>query len=220
VSRLALDPGHGGKDTGATGPAGVREKDVTLDIAHRVAPILAAQGVQIVLTRDDDRFVPLEERTARANAFSADLFVSIHCNASENKGRRGIETYVLDFTRDEIAVRVAARENATTQAASAELASILGDLRLADEAQRSTRFAQLMERAAMAALRMKYVDAVDGGVHTAGFYVLVGARMPSVLFETSYLSNPVEEQRLGSDDYRQALADAIANAVKAYREGR
>jgi N-acetylmuramoyl-L-alanine amidase len=220
VSRLALDPGHGGKDTGATGPAGVREKDVTLDIAHRVAPILAAQGVQIVLTRDDDRFVPLEERTARANAFSADLFVSIHCNASENKGRRGIETYVLDFTRDEIAVRVAARENATTQAASAELASILGDLRLADEAQRSTRFAQLMERSAMAALRMKYVDAVDGGVHTAGFYVLVGARMPSVLFETSYLSNPVEEQRLGSDDYRQALADAIANAVKAYREGR
>jgi len=220
VSRLALDPGHGGKDTGATGPIGVKEKDVTLDIAHRVAPVLAAQGVQVLLTRDDDRFVPLEERTARANEFSADLFVSIHCNASESKTRRGVETYVLDLTRDEIAARVAARENATTQAASAELASILGDLRLADEAQRSTRFAQLIERAAMATLQMKYSDAVDGGVHTAGFYVLVGARMPSVLFETSYLSNPVEEQRLGSDDYRQLLADAIANAVKAYREGR
>jgi N-acetylmuramoyl-L-alanine amidase len=220
VSRLALDPGHGGKDTGATGPSGLREKDVTLDVAHRVAPILAAEGVQVVLTRDDDRFVSLEERTAHANAFSADLFVSIHCNASESKARRGIETYVLDTTRDEIAARVAARENATTQAASAELASILGDLRLADQAQRSTRFAGLIERSAMAALQMRYGDAVEGGVHPAAFYVLVGARMPSVLFETSYLSNPIDEQRLGSDDGRQLLADAIANAVKAYREGR
>ena len=113
-----LDPGHGGKDTGAVGPSGVKEKEITLDVAHRVAPVLAGQGIQIVLTRDDDRFVSLEERTARANAFAADLFVSIHCNASESKGRRGVETYVLDTTRDEIAGRGAARENATTQAAS------------------------------------------------------------------------------------------------------
>jgi N-acetylmuramoyl-L-alanine amidase len=220
VSRLVLDPGHGGKDVGAVGPNGVREKDVTLDVAHRVAPILAAQGVQVVLTRDDDRFVSLEERTARANAFAADLFVSIHCNASEGHGRHGVETYVLDTTRDEIAARVAARENATTQAASAELASILGGMRMADEAARSARFAQLLQRASVAALAMKYGDIVDGGVHTAGFYVLVGARMPSVLFEGSYLSNAVEEQRLGSGEGRQILADAIANAVQAYREGR
>jgi N-acetylmuramoyl-L-alanine amidase len=220
VTRLVLDPGHGGRDTGAVGPSGVKEKDVTLDVAHRVAPVLAAGGVQVVLTRDDDRFVSLEERTARANAFGADLFVSIHCNASEGKARRGIETYVLDTTRDEIAARVAARENATTQAASAELASILGGMRMADEAQRSTRFAQLLERAATTAVQTKYGDVVDGGVHTAGFYVLVGARMPSVLFEVSYISNATEEQRLGSADYRQLLADAIANAVQAYREGR
>jgi len=220
VTRVVLDPGHGGRDTGAVGPAGVKEKDVTLDVAHRVAPVLAAQGVQVVLTRDDDRFVSLEERTARANAFGADLFVSIHCNASEGKGRRGIETYVLDTTRDEIAARVAARENATTQAASAELASILGGMRMADEAQRSTRFAQLLERAATTAVQSKYGDVVDGGVHTAGFYVLVGARMPSVLFEVSYISNATEEQRLGSVEYRQLLADSIANAVQAYREGR
>lgn len=220
VSRVVIDPGHGGKDTGAVGPGGVREKDVTLDVAHRVAPVLAGQGIQVVLTRDDDRFVTLEERTARANAFGADLFVSIHCNASESRGRRGIETYVLDTTRDEIADRVAARENATTQAASAELASILGGMRMADEAQRSTRFAQLLQRAAATAVQMKYADVVDGGVHTAGFYVLVGARMPSVLFEASYISNPIDEQRLGSDDYRQLVADAVANAVKAYREGR
>jgi N-acetylmuramoyl-L-alanine amidase len=220
VARVVLDPGHGGRDTGAVGPSGVREKDVTLDVARRVAPVLSAQGLQVMLTRGEDAFVSLEERTARANAFSADLFVSIHCNASESKGRRGVEAYVLDTTRDEIAARVAARENATTQAASAELASILGGMRLADEAQRSTRFAQLLERAAIAALQMRYGDVIDGGVHTAGFYVLVGARMPSVLFETSYLSNAIDEQRLGNDDYRQLLADAIANAVKAYREGR
>jgi N-acetylmuramoyl-L-alanine amidase len=215
-----LDPGHGGKDTGALGPTGVKEKEVTLDVARRVAPVLSAQGLQVVLTRNDDIFVSLEERTARANAFSADLFVSIHCNASEGRAHRGVESYVLDTTRDEIAARVAARENATTQAASVELASILGSMRLADEAQRSTRFAQLLERSAVAALQLKYADVVDGGVHTAGFYVLVGARMPSVLFEASYLSNPIEEQRLATGEYRQLIADAIANAVKAYREGR
>lgn len=220
IARVVLDPGHGGKDTGAVGPAGTREKDVTLDVAHRVAPVLSSQGIQVVLTRDDDRFVSLEERTARANAFAADLFVSIHCNASESRGRRGIETYVLDTTRDEIAARVAARENATTQDNSAELASILGGMRMADEAARSTRFAQLLQRASTTAARTRFGDAVDGGVHTAGFYVLVGARMPSVLFETSYISNPTEEQRLASDEYRQLLADAIANAIKAYREGR
>jgi N-acetylmuramoyl-L-alanine amidase len=220
VARVVLDPGHGGRDTGAVGSGGLREKDVTLDIAHRVAGILDAQGLRVVLTRDDDRFVSLEERTARANESAADLFVSIHCNASENHAHRGVETYVLDTTRDEIAARVAARENATTQAATAELASILGGLRLADQSQRSTRLARLLERSASTALQNRYGDVVNGGVHTAGFYVLVGAAMPSVLFETSYISNAVEEQRLATEDGRQLLADAIANAVKAYREGR
>jgi N-acetylmuramoyl-L-alanine amidase len=220
IARMALDPGHGGKDTGAVGPGGLKEKDVTLDVARRTAAILVGQGIDVVLTREDDHFVPLEERTARANAFGADLFVSIHCNASEIKTRRGVEAYVLDTSRDEIAARVAARENATTQAASADLTAILGDLRLADQSRHSVRFARLLGHAANSALGARYGDAVDGGVHTAGFYVLVGADMPSVLFETSYISNVTEEQRLGTDEYRQVLADAIANAVKAYREGR
>ncbi len=220
VARLVLDPGHGGKDTGAVGPSGVKEKDITLDVARRVAPVLATQGISVMLTRDDDRFVSLEERTALANGFDADLFVSIHCNASETKTHRGVETYVLDANRDELAARVAARENATSQAASADLASILGDLRLADQSHRSIRFARLLERAATSAIDAKYGDVVDGGVHTAGFYVLVGADMPSVLFETSYVSNVTDEQRLDSDEYRQILADAIANAVQAYRQGR
>ncbi len=220
VERVVLDPGHGGKDTGAVGPTGLMEKDVTLDVARRVGAALIAQGIHVLLTREDDRFVTLEERTARANAFSADLFLSIHCNASEGRARRGVETYLLDAARDEIAARIAARENETTQAASADLASMLGRMRLADQAARSAVFAGLVERAALATLQMKFADVVDGGVHVAGFYVLVGARMPSALLEASYISNAVDEQRLGTPEYRQMIADAMANAVKAYREGR
>ena len=220
VSRLVLDPGHGGTDRGAHGSTGLEEKDVTLDIARRVAPVLAAHGIEVLLTRAEDVFVSLEERTARANSFGADLFVSIHCNASESRSHRAIETYVLDTNRDEIAARVAARENATTQAASGELAAILGDMRMADSVHRSRRLAQLLLRASTTGVDSKYGDAINGGMHAAGFYVLVGARMPAVLFESSYISNPLDERRLASGEYRQVLADAIANAVRAYREGR
>ncbi len=220
VDRVAIDAGHGGNDPGALGPSGLKEKDVTLAVAHKLAPILARLGIQVTLTRDDDRFVTLEERTARANAFGADLFVSIHCNAAENKTRRGVETYVLDTTTSDMAGRVAARENATSQAASNEVAQLLASMRLADQATRSTRFAELLQRSGVASLGTQYSDVLDGGVHRAAFYVLVGARMPAALFETGYISNGLEEQRLGSSDYQQRLADAIANAVKAYREGR
>ena len=220
VARVVIDPGHGGNDPGATGPTGLKEKDVTLAVAHKLAPVLSRASVEVTLTRDDDRYVTLEERTARANAFGADLFVSIHCNAAEKSGRRGIETYVLDTTTSDMAGRVAARENGVSQAASAEVAQLLASMRLADQASRSTKLAELLQRSALGSLGTRYDEVVDGGVHRAGFYVLVGARMPAVLFETSYISNAVEEQRLGSDDYQQRLADAIANAVKAYREGR
>jgi N-acetylmuramoyl-L-alanine amidase len=220
VERVVIDPGHGGTDPGALGPTGLKEKDVTLAVAHKVAPILARLGVQVALTRDDDRFVTLEERTARANAFGADLFVSVHCNAAENKGRHGIETYVLDTTTSDMAGRVAARENATSQAASNEVAQLLASMRLADQASRSTKLAELLQRSAIASVTTQFPDAADGGVHRAAFYVLVGARMPAVLFETSYISNANEEQRLGSEQYQQRLADAIVNAVKAYKEGR
>lgn len=220
VSRVVLDPGHGGTDPGASGPTGLKEKDVTLAIAHRVAPVLARQGVEITLTRDDDRFVPLEERTARANAFGADLFVSIHCNAAENKSKHGVETYILDTSATETAGKVAARENGASTAAGNEVAQLLASMRIADQGTRSTRLAELLQRASIASLSTQYDAVTDGGVHRAGFYVLVGARMPAVLFETSYISNTNDEQRLGSADYQQRLADAIANAIKAYREGR
>ena len=220
VASVALDPGQGGNDAGARGPAGIKEKDVTLAIARRARALLVRDGLEVSLTRDDDRYVTLEERTARANQQGADLFVSIHCNAAESHARHGVETYVLDTTKDDIAARVAARENATSVGANVELGSILANMRLADQATHSNKLAELLQKSAMSSLRSKYDAVSDGGLHYAGFYVLVGARMPAVLFETSYVSNPTEEERLASDDYQQRLADAIANAIKAYREGR
>lgn len=220
VERVVLDPGHGGVDPGAIGPSGVREKDVTLAIAHKAAPVLARLGFQVSLTRDEDRSVTLEERTARANGVGADLFVSIHCNAADNKTKRGIETYVLDTTTSDMAGRVAARENAASQAASDEVAQLLASMRLADQSSRSVHFAELLQRATVAAAFERSRPIEDGGVHRAGFYVLVGARMPAVLFETSYVSNLEDERLLASDAFQQRLADGIVNAIKAYKEGR
>jgi len=220
VKRVVLDPGHGGHDPGAIGPAGLREKDVTLDIAHRAAPILARElGISTLLTRDSDDFIPLDERTARANAFQADLFVSIHCNASEDPAARGFMTFVLADSRDSLAATIAARENAASAAAAAELATVMSRVLDANSIARSVRLGDLLQRAAGASLSPAYADAQDGGVKRAGFYVLAGARMPAVLFETSFISNPYEEARLNTADYRQKLADAVVNAVRAYRDG-
>jgi len=220
VRRLVLDPGHGGQDPGAQGPSGLREKDVVLDIAHRAAPLLARElGVSTLLTRDADAFVPLDERVARANAFLADLFVSIHCNASEAANGRGVMTFVLDASRDDLAARVAARENAASEKAAAEFANAMSHVLDAASLARSRHFAELLQRAAMASFGPKYPEAEDHGVRSAGFYVLAGARMPASLFEVSFISNPIEERRLDTADYRQKIADAIVNAVRAYRDG-
>jgi N-acetylmuramoyl-L-alanine amidase len=220
VRRVVLDPGHGGHDPGATGPGGVREKDVVLDIAHRAAPLLARElGVSTLLTRDGDQFVPLDERTARANAFHADLFLSIHCNASEDAAASGVMTFVLDAGREELSMRLAARENAASSEAAVELANAYA--RITDPSSRaaSMRFAELLQRAAMASLAGRYAGVRNGGVKRAGFYVLAGARMPAVLFETSFISNPNAEAHLNTEDYRQKMADSIVNAVRAYRAG-
>jgi N-acetylmuramoyl-L-alanine amidase len=220
VRRVVLDPGHGGHDPGAVGASGLREKDVVLDIAHRAAPLVARElGISTLLTRDADVFVPLDERVAHANAFSSDLFVSIHCNASEVTASRGVMTFVLDASRDDLALRVAARENAASAEASAELANAMSHVLDAASLARSNHFAELLQRAAVASLSPHYSDVLDQGVKSAGFYVLAGARMPAVLFETSFISNLSEERRLDSGDYRQKMADAVVNAVRAYRDG-
>lgn len=228
VKRVVIDPGHGGDDAGAVGPTGLKEKDVTLDIAHRIAPLLAHElSIETLLTRDTDVFVPLEERTARANAFHADLFVSIHCNASENGEARGVESFVLDEMKEvsRASARVAALENGIKgsldpAAMDAEMARIFQGLSSGETGQRSRTLGGLLQRATLASMGQRYADTKDHGVKSAGFYVLVGAEMPAVLFETSFISNPDDESRLATADYRQKLADAVANAIKAYREGR
>jgi N-acetylmuramoyl-L-alanine amidase len=221
VRRVVLDPGHGGHDPGAIGPTGLREKDVALDIAHRAAPLIARElGISTLLTRDTDVFVPLEERTARANGFGADLFISIHCNATERGGSSGVMTFVLDDSKDQLASRIAALENSASAEATSELARVMSRSGDRTSDARSNEFAGLLQRAAMASLSPSYPDVPDGGVKRAGFYVLAGARMPAVLFETSFISSARDETRFNTGDFRQKLADAIVNAVRAFREGR
>ncbi|WP_437728846.1 N-acetylmuramoyl-L-alanine amidase [Sorangium sp. So ce861] len=235
VRRVAIDPGHGGNDTGAVGPTGLKEKDVTLDVAHRVAPLLARElKIETLLTRDSDVYVPLELRTARANAFHADLFVSIHCNASDNGRARGVQTFSLAAPHDAEATSaaLAARENAARAArggqgadpgdpdARREVAAILSNLNVGDMAARSRHFAELLQRSSLASLSPRYPDTKDQGVKGAGFFVLAGADMPAALFETSFISNPEDEARLATADFRQKMADAIVNAIRAYREGK
>lgn len=219
LRRIALDPGHGGTDTGAVGPHGVVEKDVVLDIAHRTAPLLARElGISTLLTRDTDDRVALEERVAKANAFGADLFISIHCNADPSGMGRGVISFVLDGTHDHRSARLLERENAAPLPEPDNLQRFLQQFDHGAAAARSLTFARLLQRATVASL-VDYPETVDAGVRGAGFYVLAGAHMPAVLFETSFVSNVLEEQRLGTPRYRQKLADAIINAVRAYRAG-
>lgn len=219
VRRVVLDPGHGGSDPGAIGSLGLAEKDVTLDVAHRAAPLIARElGISTLLTRDSDVYVPLAERTARANAFRADLFVSIHCNSAENSAGHGVMTFVLASANDHQASAIAARENAASVAASSELARVISAMQSGTRLE-SQHFAGLLQRSVLASAGARYPGLTDRGVKSAGFYVLAGAEMPAVLFETSFISNPTEEARLDSADYRQKMADAIANAIRAYRDG-
>jgi N-acetylmuramoyl-L-alanine amidase len=221
VRRVVLDPGHGGHDPGAAGPSGLKEKDVTLDIAHRAAPLLARElGVSTLLTRDGDVFVALDERTARANAFGADLLISIHCNASEDGSGHGVMTFVLDESPDSMAARIAARENAASTQAGSELAAAMSQFLDRGTLARSEHFAALLQRSTLASLGKRYPDVPDLGVKRAGFYVLAGAAMPAVLFESSFISNARGEVRLNTADYRGKLADGIVNAVRAYQSGK
>ncbi len=161
---------------------------MTLDIAHRAAPLIARElGISTLLTRDSDDYVALDERTARANAFQADLFVSIHCNASEDGAGRGVMTFVLDDSRDAASTRLAARENDASAEAAAELAGALSRGEGNLSAGRSNHFAELLQRSAIASLSPSYGDIPNSGIKRAGFYVLAGARMPAVLFETSFI---------------------------------
>lgn len=216
---VVLDPGHGGHNPGAKGPTGLRESDVALSLARRVRAALRRQlsGARVILTRESDVEVSLEERAAIANGRSADLFVSIHLNASASPDDRGgVSTFVLDTTGDEQALRLAARENGTEVAAVTALQAVLASLVRAQQVAGSKRAARAIHRATLQSGRRVLPELPDRGVKTAAFHVLVGAIMPAVLLEASFITRPEEEQALRTNAYRDALAEGIATGIVGY----
>ena len=216
VRRIVVDAGHGGHDPGAIGPGRVREKNVTLAMALRLAKKLRDDGFEVVLTRRGDRYLALEERTAIANTARGDLFISIHANAHPRRNRSGIETWVLNVADGRYPSRLAARENGLDLDGEGEAARILTDLDAKASAGASGRLARLVQREVTAGVRAHVGDVRDLGVKSALFYVLLGARMPAVLVETGFISNREEERRLASARYQDEIAGGIARAVSAF----
>ncbi len=220
--KIVIDPGHGGKDSGAIGPNGLMEKDVVLDIALKIREIMKDNPkYEIILTRDNDTFIPLQERTEIANRNKADLFISIHANASLNPHARGIETYILNWTDDEEAIRVAARENAISVKKMKELKGEIGTMlaSLEREAKRddSVKIAGYVHNSLVNGIKFSF-PRNDNGLKQALFYVLVGAQMPSCLLEVAYISNPEEERLLANEKFRMNIAQAIAEGIENYFE--
>jgi N-acetylmuramoyl-L-alanine amidase len=220
--KVVIDAGHGGRDPGAVGRNGLYEKSVVLDIALRVRQIMAKEYplYEIMLTRDRDVFLPLDVRASIANKNRADLFVSIHANASTNRHAKGIETYLLNWTNDVEAMKVAARENAISlkkmKQVQSELGFILASLEREAKRNESVKLAGNIQNTLVTNMRDEYSLVTDLGVKQALFYVLVGAKMPSALVEVSFISNPIEENLLSKDHYRQALAESIARGIHGY----
>lgn len=215
--RIVIDAGHGGKDPGAVGPSGLLEKDIVLSMALLLADEVKSKlGWEVVLTRNDDTFIPLEERTALANKVGADLFVSLHVNASSNSAVHGVETYYLNFSKNEKAAAVAARENGTTLRAVSDLEQILFDLMAHSKIQESSRLASDIQHALITGLTREFGEVKNLGVKQGPFYVLLGANMPSVLIEAAFLSNPAEESRLATRKYQKETTRAIIDGLRAY----
>ncbi|RLA99164.1 MAG: hypothetical protein DRG83_13465 [Deltaproteobacteria bacterium] len=218
MKTIVIDPGHGGRDCGAIGYRRIKEKKVVLAIAKRLKEEIKKRHphMRVILTRYKDRYISLEERTAIANTRKADLFVSIHANAHRNRRVSGVETFFLNFATDEEAVRVAALENATSRKSISDLQSILHDLMLNSKIAESSNLAYMVQRKLVHRLRSKFRHVRDHGVKQAPFYVLIGAKMPAILVETSYISNPMEAKRLNNSRYQREIAKGIADGIDAY----
>ncbi|MFP3980051.1 MAG: N-acetylmuramoyl-L-alanine amidase [Desulfobacterales bacterium] len=218
VQRIVIDPGHGGKDYGAPGyNPGVHEKHVVLDIAKKLAEQMRRElNCEVLLTRSRDEYLTLEERTAIANTKKADLFISLHANASRNKNAYGIETYLLNLTTNEESIAVAARENATSEKNISELQNILNDLMRNAKVNESSRLATFVQKDMVRRLDSQYNRIKDKGVSQAPFYVLLGAQMPAILIETSFISNKRECSRLTDPSYQQEICGGIVQGVKRY----
>jgi len=220
VGRIVIDAGHGGHDSGTLGPGGIQEKDVVLDVALRVGKLLHQRlGAEIVYTRSDDTFIPLETRTAIANKAQADLFLSIHGNSSPEPSARGVETYYLNFTSDPDALDTAARENAVSSHSVHQLSDLVRKIALKDKIDESREFAADVDAGLYAGLKKGNPGMKDRGVKKAPFVVLIGAQMPSILAEISFLTNPDDAEQLQEGNYRQRIAESLDAGVEHYLRG-
>lgn len=220
IGRIVIDAGHGGHDAGTLGPGGIKEKDVTLDVALRLGKLLKQRlGAQVIYTRDDDVFVPLRSRTAIANKAHADLFISIHANSSTDPNARGVESYYLNFTSSADALEVAARENAGSGESIHDLSDLVKEITLQDKIEESRQFASDVQHSLYNGLRYGNSGFKDRGVKKAPFVVLIGANMPSILAEVSYLTNPTDAEELDQAAYRQRIAEFLYRGIARYING-
>ena len=218
IGRIVIDPGHGGHDQGSSGPTGLLEKELVLDISTRLGAMIEEQlGSEVVFTRSDDRFIPLEERPRIANQVKADLFLSIHANSSVYRAATGVETYYLSFTTSKQALEVAARENASSQHRVSELKDLLQKIALKDKVDESREFASRL-LTPLSKATSSTSAASNRGVKKAPFIVLIGANMPSVLAEIGFVSNPRDEQLMKKPEQRQKIAEALMRGLMQYAE--
>lgn len=217
IRRIVVDPGHGGHDPGAVGPNGIQEKDVVLSIGLKLRDLLKDElGLDVVMTRSTDVFIPLEERTAIANKVNADLFVSVHANAAPNRTASGIETYYLNLAKTEKAAQLAAKENGTSLEKVSVLQAILFDLMANYKLNDSAHLADEVQKSLHKKVRTRHADVKNLGVKQGPFYVLVGATMPSILVESAFLSNTQEEARLKDPAYQDMTAEGILEGIRGY----
>jgi N-acetylmuramoyl-L-alanine amidase len=220
IGRIVIDPGHGGHDSGTTGPGGIEEKQVVLDVSLRLGKMLRQRlGADVIFTRDNDTFIPLETRTAIANKAQADLFLSIHANSSPDSSARGVETYYLNFTTSPDALEVAARENAVSDESIHELSDLVKKITLKDKIDESREFAADVQKSMYDNLEEGNPGLRDRGVKKAPFVVLIGANMPSILAEISFLTNSEDARELQQPAYRQRIAEALYRGVSRYISG-
>ncbi len=219
VNRIVIDAGHGGHDEGTSGPHGVLEKEVVLDVALRLSKLVQSRlGAEVVLTRSDDTFIPLTERTAIANDRKADLFLSIHANSSSMPTVAGTETFFLNFTSNPTALDVASRENAGSEKSIGELKDLIQSITLNDKIAESQTLAQAVQNSIYSQVAKSNAAARNRGVKRAPFVVLIGASMPSVLAEIGFLTNPRDESNLSKPEHRQKIAEALYRGVAQYSQ--
>jgi N-acetylmuramoyl-L-alanine amidase len=220
IGKIVIDPGHGGHDTGTIGPNGLEEKDLVLEVGRKLGKLLETRlGAEVVYTRKNDTFIPLETRTAIANQQRADLFISIHANSSHDPAARGVETYYLNFTSSPEALEVAARENAVSEKSIYELQDLVKKIALKEKIEESREFAGDVQQSLHSGLVAKSPGIRDRGVKKAPFIVLIGANMPSILAEISFVSNPGDERRLETSEYRQRIAESLYRGIAKYVNG-